>query len=243
MLRCNIHNSTHCVDNDNGEPSQVFYYCYLFVRVCVLCSHSLGLPAGWYMIVHMIAGEAEVASSYQKVIKSHCLSSDEHPGSYVFVCLLKKMLFKSNMKTIHHNSLENLYFIAGLTLVVIMLYTVFKRMFMLSVFSHPLTPVTPQLQSLMSCRLRRSLWPPKTFHSSLLSTVLQDMQRGVEECVRVCVCLWLWRGGCMLSSYPHCSGIELQQLEDCKLPDNAAIFRLPVLILLLSWWWRESHEF
>lgn len=83
----------------------------------------------------------------------------------------------------------------------------------------------------------------KILLSSLTSTVLQDMQRGVEECGRVCVWGGLRRGGCMLSSYPHCSGIELQQLEDCKPPDNAAIFRPPVLILLLSWWWRESHEF
>ncbi|KAL1782936.1 calmodulin-lysine N-methyltransferase isoform X1 [Sigmodon hispidus] len=38
--------------------------------------------------------------------------------------------------------------------------------------------------------------------------------------------------GCVLSSKPYCVGIERKQLEDCKTPDNAALFRCPVLILL-----------
>lgn len=47
-------------------------------------------------------------------------------------------------------------------------------------------------------------------------------------------------GGCMLSSYPYCFGIERNQLENCKEPDNAAIFCCPVLILLHKWLWRDS---
>lgn len=46
--------------------------------------------------------------------------------------------------------------------------------------------------------------------------------------------------GCMLSSYPYCFGIERNQLENCKKPDNAAIFCCPVLILLHKWLWRDS---
>lgn len=44
----------------------------------------------------------------------------------------------------------------------------------------------------------------------------------------------------MLSSYPYCFGIERNQLENCKKPDNAAIFCCPVLILLHKWLWRDS---
>lgn len=47
-------------------------------------------------------------------------------------------------------------------------------------------------------------------------------------------------GGCMLSSYPYCFGIERNQLENCKEPDNAAIFCCPILILLHKWLWRDS---
>lgn len=46
--------------------------------------------------------------------------------------------------------------------------------------------------------------------------------------------------GFMLSSYPYCFGIERNQLENCKKPDNAAIFCCPVLILLHKWLWRDS---
>uniref|UniRef100_A0A3B3QFA6 Secreted protein n=1 Tax=Paramormyrops kingsleyae TaxID=1676925 RepID=A0A3B3QFA6_9TELE len=40
---------------------------------------------------------------------------------------------------------------------------------------------------------------------------------------------------CLLSSYPHCSGIEREQLQECKALDNVAIFCLPILILLHKW--------
>lgn len=46
--------------------------------------------------------------------------------------------------------------------------------------------------------------------------------------------------GSVLSSYPYCFGIERNQLENCKKPDNAAIFCCPVLILLHKWLWRDS---
>ena len=40
--------------------------------------------------------------------------------------------------------------------------------------------------------------------------------------------VWRWQGVCaeagwVLSSYPHCSGIEQEQLEDWKEPDNATV--------------------